>query len=347
MNHWIHDIEINNFKSIRHQKIEGCKKINVFVGPPNVGKSNLLEAMALLSYLDPYETSQQSLHDKLRFDNVSELFFNFKQHIELSSNNKIEFKIGYIDSDYVEYDLKIADNFSKHNVVDIDNFGFNYEKIIEARTEVNEQQAKYKIFHDTLVKYYKFDWNNRNSKKIRGLQLIQPNGSNLGEVIFENEYLSKIAKQLINDDIKTLKFYNGTELKIEVKGKEYKTDKLLPFSSVSDTLQRLLFQSAAVLSNSNSVILLEEPEANMYPPYISKLTWEIMDDKNNNQFFMATHSPYVINDFLENKQDDLAIYVVGYKDGETIIRNALTKEEMDYAYQFGYDFFMNLENFMP
>ena len=47
MNH-IENIEIKNFKSIRHQKIEGCKRINVFVGPPNVGKSNVLEAKVYL-----------------------------------------------------------------------------------------------------------------------------------------------------------------------------------------------------------------------------------------------------------------------------------------------------------
>ena len=44
---FIDNIEIKNFKSIRHQKIEGCKKVNVFIGYPNVGKSNILEAISL------------------------------------------------------------------------------------------------------------------------------------------------------------------------------------------------------------------------------------------------------------------------------------------------------------
>lgn len=35
---FIETIEIKNFKSIRHQRIEGCKRINVFIGYPNVGK---------------------------------------------------------------------------------------------------------------------------------------------------------------------------------------------------------------------------------------------------------------------------------------------------------------------
>lgn len=51
MSDHIENIEIKNFKSIRHQKIENCKRINVFIGYPNVGKSAILEAIALFSYL--------------------------------------------------------------------------------------------------------------------------------------------------------------------------------------------------------------------------------------------------------------------------------------------------------
>ena len=45
----IKNIEIKNFKSIRHAKIEDCKRVNVFIGYPNVGKSNILEALSLYS----------------------------------------------------------------------------------------------------------------------------------------------------------------------------------------------------------------------------------------------------------------------------------------------------------
>jgi len=44
MNH-IKNIEIKNFKSIRHQTIDDCRKVNVFIGYPNVGKSNIIEAL--------------------------------------------------------------------------------------------------------------------------------------------------------------------------------------------------------------------------------------------------------------------------------------------------------------
>jgi len=46
----ITSLEIRNFKSIRHIRID-CKRINVFIGEPNSGKSNILKAIGFLSYL--------------------------------------------------------------------------------------------------------------------------------------------------------------------------------------------------------------------------------------------------------------------------------------------------------
>ena len=87
----------------------------------------------------------------------------------------------------------------------------------------------------------------------------------------------------------------------------------------------------------------------MFPPYVSKFTGDIVYDENNNQFFLTTHSPFVLNDLLDNAESsDLAIYVVSYKKdtGETLIHR-MTETDMQEAYQFGYDFFMNINQFIP
>ena len=40
----IKKLEIENFKSIKHLSLD-CKRVNVFIGEPNAGKSNILEAL--------------------------------------------------------------------------------------------------------------------------------------------------------------------------------------------------------------------------------------------------------------------------------------------------------------
>lgn len=87
----------------------------------------------------------------------------------------------------------------------------------------------------------------------------------------------------------------------------------------------------------------------MFPPYISKFTSDIIHDENNNQFFLATHSPFVMSDLISNvEKDELAIYIISYENetGETLIHR-MNEEDIDDAYQFGYDFFMNINNFIP
>jgi predicted ATPase len=65
-------LSIANFKSIRQLDLD-CKKINLFIGEPNTGKSNILEALALLSWCGRYS---QPLSDYVRFQLVQDLFYD-------------------------------------------------------------------------------------------------------------------------------------------------------------------------------------------------------------------------------------------------------------------------------
>ncbi|TAL52575.1 MAG: ATPase, partial [Methylovulum sp.] len=80
-----------------------------------------------------------------------------------------------------------------------------------------------------------------------------------------------------------------------------------------------------------------------FPPYIRQITQDIIDSETN-QFFIATHSPYVLNDFLEYERNDVAIFIANFKNGETVIRR-LTDEEVNDVYQYGIDLFFNHELF--
>jgi predicted ATPase len=118
-----------------------------------------------------------------------------------------------------------------------------------------------------------------------------------------------------------------------------------PFSSIADTLQRVLFFKTAIASNKDSILLFEEPEAHCFPPYITHFTQEVIRSESN-QFFIATHSPYVLNDFLETAETrkELAIFIADFKDGQTII-NRLSDDEVNEVYDYGIDVFFNYERF--
>ena len=119
---------------------------------------------------------------------------------------------------------------------------------------------------------------------------------------------------------------------------------LVPFSSLADSLQRLIFYKAAIESNKDKVICFEEPEAHTFPPYISNVVNDIIASESN-QFFITTHSPYVISTLLESGGDDLAIYVIDMEDNQTVVRR-LTEQELQDAYDNGMDMFYNLEAYL-
>ena len=58
----IKDLKISNFKSIKNLEIE-AKRINLFIGAPNVGKSNVLEALSLFNV--PYIEDRKNKFDGL------------------------------------------------------------------------------------------------------------------------------------------------------------------------------------------------------------------------------------------------------------------------------------------
>lgn len=80
-----------------------------------------------------------------------------------------------------------------------------------------------------------------------------------------------------------------------------------------------MFYKTAIASNQNAILTFEEPEAHSYPPYISKITTDIIYSESN-QFFITTHSPYVLNEFLENRRENLAIYLIDLKKVKLLLK---------------------------
>ena len=119
---------------------------------------------------------------------------------------------------------------------------------------------------------------------------------------------------------------------------------IVPFNSLADSLQRLIFYKAAIESNHGKTICFEEPEAHTFPPYISNIV-DIIIRNDNNQYFITTHSPYVVNTLLESAGEELAVFAVDMKDNESIV-NRLTDNQLQEAYDNGIDFFYNIEAYL-
>ena len=180
-------------------------------------------------------------------------------------------------------------------------------------------------------------------------QLLPPFGENIIDTLSYNNNVSEVKAWMKQEFSKFGLEYvldkssNGLKVQRRLGGDEVMQ---LPYSSIADTLQRVIFYKTAIASNKNSVLLFEEPEAHAFPPYIAHITQDIIEAKTN-QFFIVTHSPFVINKFLEyeNLRRETSIYLFDFKNDQTIAKR-LTDEEMDEVYEYGIDLFFNLESFL-
>jgi AAA15 family ATPase/GTPase len=193
----------------------------------------------------------------------------------------------------------------------------------------------------SIFKKYSFRLNKIHNAPFSAF-LTVPYGENLFTIFAQNKNLRKKI-------IEELKKYELTLINIQEK-KEYVVQKTVDgdgiqfaYSTIADTFQRLYFHLAAIESNKNSTLIFEEPEAHAFPPYIVHFTQAVINSTTN-QFFMATHSPFVLDDLMENARHELAVFVVDWKNGETVV-HALTDEQLEEVYQYGVDLFTNIEAF--
>lgn len=352
---FLENIEIKNFKSIRHQKIEGCKRINLFIGYPNVGKSNILEALSFLSLISEPRTK---IEDICRVGEFSELFFdgNVVNRIEVSYVNSRKLDISYYNSrelsitNQVSFSDKFVNEPSQYNKKDeleersikISKKGFN--EIIQ------NQNFRFYFSESDLdsfeVKRYEFFKNVERNRDVYD-SLLFPDGQNLFYIIERNGSLRNELVELLAEYGLKLFFDRGDNYSMKaMKTLSDDTVFTIPFYQIADTLQRLIFYKAAIQTNEKTNLIFEEPESHMFPPYIKRFASDVVLDKNENQFFIATHSPYVLDAVLEEaKPDEVSIYLVDYKNGETIIKS-LKDNDIEEIRSFGVDLFFNIENYL-
>lgn len=327
MSNHIHTIYIKNFKSLKECEIQDCKRINLFIGRPNVGKSNIIEALSLFTIPYLKEASSKKLSSLVRVENEAELFYNGDWEAEtIIRTNLGDCKIEYNPKEDLRFFLNAG--------------GESYKAKVDARLNVNALSTI--GFYETNIKRYSYKPDVK-YKKGHAKYLIPPFGSNLLSVITQYRELKKDVTGFFSEYGLEIAFDKSSQT-IKILQKNNDGIFLIPYNSIADTLQRIIFYKAAIASNSNSVLLFEEPEAHSFPPYMTHLTQEMIHKKDS-QFFIATHSPFILNNLLENAQEELAVFNVDYGKGQTRLRQ-LSRPELHEVFQNGVDLFTNNETYL-
>jgi hypothetical protein len=319
------NIKIKNFKSIRDLAFSP-RRVNVFVGEPNTGKSNIIEALAFFS--PGTLTTAQGGREMLRFKTTADLFFDQKVV------NPISIEVG---------DWAMTLGFS----------GGNYQGVFywQGNSPDRVPKGNFVMSHAGFaggvpgmtgvhIRHYVFSPLTVFLNGQPGA-LNPPFGDNLVAVLYTNEALRQRAGAIIRQ--------KGFRLQLKPTDNELLIAKDVhdelysyPWTSVSETLRRAVFLMAVLETNSDATLLLDEPESNTFPFYTKYFAERIALDPSN-QFFITTHNPYLLSSVVEKTpMKDLNVFVTTLEGFETRLKRVPDKN-LPELLELDSDAFFNLD----
>ncbi len=334
----VNELKIENFKSIKSLTLTP-KRINLFIGKPNTGKSNILEALSLFCLPALAEIGRF-----VRYEKPSHLFYdqNVKQRVSVSAGSfstTIQMQNGqchFVFSKHME--VKVLDIGSQQRNLTVDvRFDENGELLSADETleQLKQLDAKFKKYE------FRKDWKGDVQKHLAHLQV--PFGENIFYMLETHPDLFEAVAGFFTQyglDL-VLNQENDTMLMQKKIGNRVFQ---LPYSLVADTLQRMIFYLAAIKTNKESVLIFEEPETHSFPPYVQDMANAIVDSTEN-QFFIATHSPYLFNTIIEEApKEEVAVFITEFENYQTVV-HTVPDEDYGEIIDYGIDIFYNLKRF--
>jgi len=303
----IDTLVIKGFKSIREVHLD-CKRINLFIGEPNTGKSNILEALGFLSWWQR-GAKRQELSEYVRCEQERDLFYD---GVTTQGSLEIEFTS--------EQDTAKLTGWFSEGV---------FHQFLERPGHFTDSAFDMKWFDrirfyrfQTLAKYPSDDTD----------YLLPTKGENLAALLRASKEIGRLAREYFTPSGLVL-VVKPQEQKIEIQKQADGVAVSFPYSNSSDTLQRMIFYMAAIESNRNAALVFEEPETHAFPYYTKLLGESISLDANKNQYFIATHNPYLLTAIWEKAAaGEIAVFATYYRNYETRVK-LLTEEDMAWLFE--------------
>jgi len=323
----IQTLEIQNFKSIRHLRLD-CRRVNLFIGEPNTGKSNILEALGLFSIPHTWE-----IRDFVRMESMDDLFYehDISQEVLVRYNGGESAEISLVaDQETFPPQFQL---WSPWGLI-----VYHSDGSIVGREEPRRVETP-----PLKVRFYRFS-----PGVVFGGQpapfLLPPRGENLPQVLLLRKDLHRMASGFFKRFGLTL-LVSLRRDKLEMMWEREGEFVTFPYSLASDTLQRQIFHLVAMETNQDAVLIFEEPEAHAFPLYTKYLAERVALDESN-QYFISTHNPYFLIPLVEKiPRTGIRVFVTHLRDGQTRV-HPLAEEELRELLDLESGLFFNLSLFV-
>jgi len=302
-------VSISNFKSIACLDFE-LNNINIFIGPPNTGKSNILEAIHLYGIWKRAKIifEKEKNYDYLSFekpfirgldDDVKSIFrdWDSKNTVSIVIDKPLEISLEIREPLKSEYELLFNNK--------------NLKEFVESEDSPPILTLLYT--YEYFVKYPTLF----TPRIVDGINFLLPNFQNLDNClttiypeVFEilRKYTERFEKDFGLDTI----FGNKRVIFVD-----RFIRREIPLHSIAQSiLYFILFSSAILISESyikenkeNVVVLLEEPDAHMFPIVIEEFVEVLNNEVKKSHIVITTHNESTVLKIIDNiPQDKLKVF---------------------------------------
>jgi len=360
-------LRVENFKSIGHMYLR-LAPLTIFVGPPGGGKSNILDAAALVGYFarflrDEYDV-QTSAYEPLpilaRFSAPQQLFtfgdITRRVFIELAPKPgrgaalELQYSGGLkvvFNGVSVPWDLVSPPLFARlaFDILSALRRVANNEPLVEARLYgydrygLSSPQCETRLSCGFVA-------------RLRGQQSVPYPRNVLSELGWNATALAKSVRDVVaelNAALEELEV--GVEVKFLQSGAVvvFDRDYEVESSSVSDAVFRTLYYLMAVRTSMNYVklhglegryvVLLEELEAHVFPYFLSLLANYLARAAEHMYVVVTTHNPLFVSMLWDRVKELKTYYVARDREGLTrawevdvgkLARDLVTAEDLLY-----------------
>jgi predicted ATP-dependent endonuclease of OLD family len=251
----ITNLDIKQYKSLKNLNLDNLFDVNIFIGPNNSGKSNVLDAIeSLFLPSDKSEffiDKESDYHIEIKLDEEAKKFFKTTAQT-LTAKRSGEKKTYFLGSKKFSNLKQIEIFFNKRAV------RFN-SMLVENIQKIREDYAD-------LKSNYKNEFKNL-------WQIFNQYFPDIDEII-SSEVAAKTTQEI------TAKLKQG--------------GKIVQFSRLGTGVRRIFVMMLYIFHPRYSIILMNEPEIHLHPALIKKIANLMEAHVKNEQIFFTTHSPIFI-----------------------------------------------------
>lgn len=356
------NIKIEGFRGLKNFSLTGTSRFNIIVGPNNVGKSSILEALSIFCYPD-FENiftllniRTEGIHNFYKnylFSEIAEFFTSVSYRFEGEENNlkilgtwnnldrevllKLHFnkldkdKINLIPQDKIHNEGVALGNLSIKCIYqgDILESLLEFEESPEMRVpEPSDEISINHLLCDSLA---------HRTINQKSMEIFYNTIKNINFDDFI-AILQEIDPDIESINLVNRKFIGLFQLMVKFKSK----NELIPFTSLGEGLRKVLYITFALGVCRDGVLLIDELESAIHTTALVNFTkWMFtLAKKLNVQVFITTHSLECIDAILSVKEippEELNLFKLKRKDDQILSKKMKGESLRKIRYELGQD----------